>query len=89
MLPANMHSCLGDMVAERNDLERVEEFADGGFIFLAADSYHHLDPGDDSNPGVRVSGKFILRRLLSQEIIDEDIGVENRLHSDHSARSAC
>jgi hypothetical protein len=47
----------------------------------------HLHPGDDADGGLLVAQQLVPRELDTPEIVDQDVGVEERPHHSRRARS--
>jgi hypothetical protein len=82
--PMKLHGALGNLLIDCDHLEAAQKIACRCFE-LCIDADHHLHPGDDAHRlfGVALQLGACLRNSI--EIVDQDVGVEQRLH--HSPRT--
>jgi len=78
----------GDLAVEVEDGEGVEKDARGGFaVRRRADQ--HLGPGDDADRPRVEAAELVPRLRHPAQVIDQHLGVEDRLHPGHSSRTRC
>jgi hypothetical protein len=77
-------SALGNRFVDRDDLEVAQE-ASRRHLEIGAGADHDLHPCDDADRLLLVSLKLGTRLGHGVEVVDQDVGVEQRLH--HSRRT--